>query len=664
MTLLAPLGLAALIAAPVIILFHMRHTTPPRCPVPSLRFWAAANPRPAEERRLRRPPLSLPLILQLVAVALIALALARPATTGQLAALAPGLHGEPKHLLLLLDGSTSMEAIPTPGGLTHWETARAEALRRLDALREGDVATLIVMGTRPLTLTASDQASRVTLRDRLAALPLPGGRADLDAALALAGDLVLPNLERQVVVITDGAVTADPAVVAGVNAPVELSIAGGAEGDAERANLAIVTMATRPSPDGSGALGLSVSVANFGPEEVSAPVTLLGDGLEIGHGEVPIAGNGGVESLRWTISPGIAELTARLDRPDTLMADNSAMLLPGDAASAAIAPHILLVSDRPGALARALSAIDNVQLAIEPSDNLAAIVSAGHDLVVFDRAAPPPATLAKLHTPTLWVGPPVGGPFAATASAGSPRITKVRAGDPLLDGVDLAGATFSPTPVFTLGAGDEEIVGTADGPLLYRTTVNDQPAVVLTIDPEASNLPKRVAFPVLVANLVAALAPEGVPASVPLGAPLVYTPGASAATVTVTSPAGEQAELRVAGDATTSASGATRAKDARDIVYSDTGTAGAYTVTERDAAGNDLGSARFVVNAGHPRESDLRANPGLASELAAASGVEVTAPRQEQVDLWPILALAALMVIGTEWLAALLPSRRARGVPA
>jgi hypothetical protein len=663
MTLLAPLGLAALIAAPIIILFHMRHTTPPRRPVPSLRFWLAANPRPAEERRLRRPPLSLALILQLVAAALIALALARPATAGQLAALAPGLHSEPKHLMILLDGSTSMSAIPTAEGPTRWETARAEALRRIDALREGDVATLIVMGTRPLTLTATDQAARVTMRERLNTLPLPGGRADLDAALALAGDLILPNLERQVVVITDGAVSADPAVVAGVNAPIELMVAGGAENPAERANLAVIDMATRPSPDGTGALGLSVSVANFGPEDVSAPVTLLGDGQEIGHGEVPVAGNGGVESLRWTISPGIAALTARIDRPDTLMADNSAMLLPGDAETAAIAPHILLVSDLPGALARALAAIDNVQLAIEPSDNQPAIVAGGYDLVVFDRAAPPPATLAKLHTPSLWVGPPVGGPFATTASAGSPRVTRVRAGDPLLDGVDLAGATFGPTPVFTLGAGDEEIVGTADGPLLYRTEVNSDPAVVLTIDPEASNLPKRVAFPVLVANLVAALAPEGVPASVPLGAPLVYSPGARAATVLVGSPAGRQAELTVAAGAATGPL-STSAHGARDVVYSDTGTAGAYTVTERDAGGNDLGSARFVVNAGHPRESDLRDNMGLAGELAGASGVEVMAPRQERVDFWPILGLAALLVIGAEWLVALLPRRATRGSPA
>ena len=92
------------------------------------------------------------------------------------------------------------------------------------------------------------------------------------------------------------------------------------------------------------------------------------------------------------------------------------------------------------------------------------------------------------------------------------------------------------------------------------------------------------------------------------------------------------------------------------IVYTDTGAAGVYTVTETDAAGIDLGTTHFVVNAGHPRESDLRIDPNLASALATASGSGVMAPREERVDLWPLLALVALLVIAVEWIAALWPA--------
>jgi hypothetical protein len=287
---------------------------------------------------------------------------------------------------------------------------------------------------------------------------------------------------------------------------------------------------------------------------------------------------------------------------------------------------------------------------------LAAIAAGGYDLVVFDRTAPSTETLSKIDSASLWVGPPVGGPFATAEGIADPQVTRVRAGDPLLSGVDLSGATFGPTPIFTLSAGDEEIVGSPNGPLLFRTEVNDQPAVVLTVDPETSNLPKRVAFPVLIANMVEALAPDGIPAAIPLGEPLVYEPRASTASVEILPPSGEPALLPVFSANTQAQDDVATGSVSRDIVYTDTGAAGVYTVTETDAAGIDLGTTHFVVNAGHSRESDLRIDPNLASALATASGSGVTAQREERVDLWPLFGLVALLVIAAEWITAIWPS--------
>ena len=194
----------------------------------------------------------------------------------------------------------------------------------------------------------------------------------------------------------------------------------------------------------------------------------------------------------------------------------------------------------------------------------------------------------------------------------------------------------------TLGPADVEIVGGADGPLLFRGKANGHPALVLTVDPESSNLPKRVAFPVLIANMVAELAPDGIPAAMPLGEPLVYEPRAAAAAVEIVPPSGEPARIAV------SAAGQTQARPG-EVVYTDTGAAGTYQVTEMDAAGAELGSSRFVVNAGHPRESDLRVNPTLGATLADASGRAPGAPRRERIELWPLLALGALLFILLEW---------------
>ena len=70
-----------------------------------------------------------------------------------------------------------------------------------------------------------------------------------------------------------------------------------------------------------------------------------------------------------------------------------------------------------------------MQLTVEPSDNSAAVAAGGYDLVVFDRTAPSTETLTKIDTASLWVGPPVGGPFATAEGVTDPQVTRVRAGD-------------------------------------------------------------------------------------------------------------------------------------------------------------------------------------------------------------------------------------------
>ncbi|MEZ4507725.1 MAG: hypothetical protein R2848_18170 [Thermomicrobiales bacterium] len=56
---------------------------------------------------------------------------------------------------------------------------------------------------------------------------------------------MLPDLENQVVVITDGAVAADRSVAANVHAPIELLLVG----RASAANLAVVQLTARASGD-------------------------------------------------------------------------------------------------------------------------------------------------------------------------------------------------------------------------------------------------------------------------------------------------------------------------------------------------------------------------------------------------------------------------------
>src|SRR3954469_19592824 len=126
LTLLAPIGLAALVGIPMVILLHMRNTTPRLRQVPTLRFWLLTLQEQRERTSFRRPPISLLMLLQIAIVGLVALALARPVTTSALSGL--GQRTEPRHLIVLLDGSTSMAATDGQNGQTRFDAARREAI--------------------------------------------------------------------------------------------------------------------------------------------------------------------------------------------------------------------------------------------------------------------------------------------------------------------------------------------------------------------------------------------------------------------------------------------------------------------------------------------------------------------------------------------------------
>ncbi|MFM9107777.1 MAG: vWA domain-containing protein [Chloroflexota bacterium] len=648
MSLLWPAGLLALAAVPVILLLHMRHIEPLVRRFPSVRFWQALPASTTPRQRFRRPPLTLPLVLQLLAALALGLALARPLADGLAGLPGVDLRTEPRRLVLLLDGSSSMAAAG-PDGSTRWDAAKAEALARLGPLSEGDAATVLALGTQVRSFGATDGPSLARLRERIAALPLPGGRADLDAALALAADLRAPGRQDEVVLVTDGALAADPETAARLGAPVELAIVPGGG-----PNAAIVAIAAAAAVGAAGALdapALQARIVNFGPEPVAAQAVLLADGFEAGRQAMELPADGGSAETAWAVPAGTRSATVRLEHADALPADNEATL-PLARGDGSLALRVLLVSDSVSPLERALAAIPGAALETVPGDALERGEQAGrYDLVVLESVAPSPEALARLDAPMLIVSPQPGGALPVTGVLPDPAISRIRAGDPLLAGVDLAGTTFSEAALLAPQPGEREILGSPEGPLALRMTLAGHEAIVLAFDLNGSNLPRRIAFPIMIANAVAELAPAPPPAAIALGDTLRFEPRAGAATVEIAPPAGEAVALAAARGA----------DGPRPVAFAGTGLPGAYRITERDAAGAATGETVVVVNAGHPRESDLRPNPGLAAALAAAGGGPggAQAAADGSSQLWPLLALLALLALAAEWLAALWPRPRA-----
>lgn len=157
------------------------------------------------------------------------------------------------------------------------------------------------------------------------------------------------------------------------------------------------------------------------------------------------------------------------------------------------------------------------------------------------------------------------------------------------------------------------------------------------------------------ANVVRNLAPAALPASAVLGDPLVLQPRAGATTVRISAPDGLSTDIPVTF-------GSSGAPD--PAIYSQTGEAGEYTVQELDDRGQETASGSFVVNAGHPVESNLTANPDLPGLLATAQAAPEHGTASERLgDLWPVLAMLALGLLAIEWFWATTGAGRGLRVP-
>jgi Ca-activated chloride channel homolog len=655
LSLLAPIGLIALLAAPFIIVLHMRHTTPIEQRVPALRFWRSAAPVTTVEARFQIPPLTLVLILQVLAAVALALALARPAVSLGIGDLMS--RAEPQHLIVLLDGSSSMAAMDAPEGVSRYEAARDLAIGRLGGLGDGDTATVVLMGTRMETFQASDLPAIQALSRELAGIALPGGMAEVDAALQLVADLDLPDVRERIVLVTDGAIAVDPSIAEQIRVPIELHQVG----EPRSGNLALTEIVSRPSVNRPGEQDLYLQVSNFGDDRQRSTALIVADGEEFYRENVDLPPRSASDIVVLGIPEGTRTVIAEVRSSDPLFADNQATLLLQ--ARSGFGTRVLYVGDTLSHLYRALGVIPGVSIeSISSMESLQGNLPPGpFDLVVYESATPKPEDFPD--TPMLAVAPPRDSVTPAIGVMTAPELARVRAHDALLRGVDLTGLVVREAPVHELDSTAVEIAGAESGPLIYRTQRwgPEQPAVVITFDLEESNLPARVAFPILIANAVYELVPAPVPATVALGSSIAYTPQSGATTIRIIDPLGSTIDTPVRSAKDDGAfEGASR--EARSVTFTSTGSSGIYSVQELSGDGRVLDGAQFVVNAGHAEESDLHANADLDASLALAGSGTEEASRSLHREIWPLLLIVAAVALLLEagWA---LGSRRRPAIP-
>jgi von Willebrand factor type A domain/Aerotolerance regulator N-terminal len=601
MTLLVPIGLLALLTLPVIVVLHLLRERRRRVAVPSLLHWLNIPRRP-EGERIRRLPLTLLLLLHLLIAALLGLALGQPQLAG-----APS--GAARQTAIVLDTSTSMAA--RTGAGTRFSEAQARARALLRELRPGDQAAIIAAGPVAQLVAEGGAGDIAALAARLDRLRPGGDGADMAGALTLAQATLDPQRERRVVAISDRG----PAQAgATADVPADWLVVGD-----DQPNRAIIGFAARPWGD---RLQIYARAANYADAPFRTTLRLYGDERLIDTRDLRLDAGGETE-LTWTLPGDHTTLRTELDGRDAQPADDQGYL--------AVAPappvKVLLVSAKPDALHRALAAARTHITVVDPSRYTEAPAAGpAVDLTVFDGFLPSAWPAGAV----LAINPPPGNPLLAIGALPEPASDgELAQYGTIFEGLSLGGINFGLVQSVQPPAWATTQLAIGGQPLILRGRNGAHEVAIWAFDLTSSNLPSRVAFPLLVARTVRDLTPAPLPAAIQAGAPLPLRPDPRATTLQAVGPDGTRTTVAAAPA----------------LVLNTLTQPGFYRI-EGPGLGGQVG-----VNAGSVVESDLRQPDGAPPEQPP----RFTAPAQandEQrhaLDIWPWLALGALALLMLEW---------------
>ena len=602
MSLLAPAAGVLAITLPIIVALYFLKIRRPTRIVPALHLWPdQIRDRQANVPWQRLRPSWL-LFLQLLVAALLVGAAVQPALSAS-ASLA-------RHSIVLLDASASMQATDvTPSRLA---VAKRDVGSLIDQLGPQDRMTLIAVGPSP-RIVASVTGSHDALHRAVDTVNPSNGAADLSSALALAAGLVRPGDDAKAYLFSDGIVQPLRASFAnGLPFPVEYRRVG-VSGE----NVGLTSLTVRTSAQSRAAY---LHVQNFGQQSHAVSVEWRADGrlLDVRPLTLPA---GQSQDLVLPVPGDATAVTARLAGNDLFAIDDSATAI----ARTPRAFRVLLVTDGNVFLEQAMRLRGDLQIdVVKPT---AYRPSATYAMTVFDRFAPS----ILPDGPSMVLAPPAGSTLAGGSAIGIGRVRAADAADPLLTNVDLGDVHIARSQDLRKSTFGRPLLTSLQTPLVL---VRDQPfrQVLFGFDLHESDLPLRIAFPILVENLTEWMLPPNVPSrSFRPDEAVTIVPESGATSVNVLRPDGSRRAIAPSTIAT----------------FADTDLTGLYTVEQR-IAGN-IGRSWFSVNLFSDPISQLKPLDRVTLPPTHATAVQST--HRGQLEIWPWIALVALVIVAAEWLA-------------
>jgi Ca-activated chloride channel family protein len=482
--LLTPIALVLSALAVPIILMYVLKLRRQDFVVPSTFLWKKVLEDVQANAPWQRLRFNILLLLQLLALAALILALARPAYSRSNV-----ISGD---LVLILDQSYGMQAHDVAPN--RFSAAQQRARDLASRLAGGNVMSVIGMGAQP-HLAIAESSDQGAIDRAVDSLQVGIQQPSFLEALSLAASLARAGQSTRVVVLTsrDSGINTLPLNVA---FPVDIVRVGG--------NLRDLGIIAFNGSQGASAVDAVARVGNFGSATARSDLNLLVDG-RLSDVRPLTVGPHQVQNIFWNDIPaGARLLQVRLTHPDNVTTDKSAWAVVSNEPQR----RVLLVSKGDYFLQTALLGDPSVRLAaVSPASYIPGMEQA-YDLTIFDGVLPPSLPAGS----ALLVAPPAGKvadlTFGKPLQAGSVEAAGgAGALGSLLRYVDLTDVHVAVARSVSLPGWLQPLASAGGHTVLAAGQRNISRLAVVSFDLQRSDWPLRISFPIMVENLLHYLAP-------------------------------------------------------------------------------------------------------------------------------------------------------------
>lgn len=600
---LNPWGFLFALSIPIIVLLYLLKQRYQEVEVSSTYLWEKAIEDMQISSPWQRLKRSLLLILQLAAVVLLTLALARPFFLQE---------GTSSEYIIILDCSASMQAEDVKP--SRFLLAKREIEDFIDGLLPGQRVTLIAAGY-DVEVVASRSGDKGLLKKRLEEIEVTNGQDSMEQALVFAQALARELDAAQIRIYSDNVYQIS-------NQHMEnIVFNNGGK------NFAVELVSWAQTPDGTVVLS---KIANYSGEDAAVTLECLVDGATFDVKEVALPADG-KEDVYWSEIPAGARRVeiAILDEDDLAIDNRGWTFMEPQREN-----RVLLVTERNVFLEKAVSLRDDVVLektAYQHAEGLK-----GYALYVFDGYVP--SKLPDDGNIIIFNPPPQNG-FLELEGEYIPQTASLLSHSRYAHFFDLVNYkefNIAKAKRISLPEWAEVVLDGGQGPLVMAGEIGAQKVVVFSFDVHHSDIPLKVDFPILIQNVLAWVLPQSsVEESEFYAGQEVFInllPGAR--DVHVIAPSGRELPLD-------------RSYSSIPFMYSHE--VGIYTVRQTVQQGDkqEVLESHFTVGVPTHSESDLR-----VGQVTNGGGQTVDGRKggsDFMSELWRYFAWAALAVVMLEW---------------